>query len=205
MALLRPSPPSLLEDGPSDLATLYAKLDSAESPVRRAAARALSNHPEAAMRLCDRLEVETSPSVRAVLFTSLIRLECSEVVTRLIGHLRSEDAALRNGAIEALQEMRASVTAHVRDLLDDGDSDVRIFAVNILGALCDPETPALLAAIVEHEPHVNVCAAAVDALAEVGGPEAVGPLRALRGRFADEPFMTFAIDTAIRRVRGEAS
>lgn len=206
MALLRakPSaPPEALPAAPSDdLASLLANLHSPEPAVRRGAARALTSHPEAAMALCDRLDIETSPSVRAVLFTVLIRQESPAVVARLLVHLRSDDAALRNGTIEALQEMRGTVTPHVRDLLDDSDSDVRIFAVNILGALCDPETPALLVDVLRHEPHVNVCAAAVDALAEVGTPDAIAALEALRTRFGDEPFLTFAIDTTIRRIRG---
>lgn len=186
-----------------DLASLLADLSAAESGTRRAAARELSNHPEAAMTLCDRLDVEASPSVRAVLFTSLIRLQTPEVAGRLAAYLRSDDVPLRNGAIEALQEMPDAVAPHLRALLADADSDVRIFAVNILGALRHLNAPEWLAEVVRHEPHVNVCAAAVDALAEVGGLEAVDALEGLRARFAGEQFMAFAIDTAIRRIRGE--
>jgi HEAT repeat protein len=185
-----------------DLAALLADLGAAESGVRRAAARELANHAGAAMALCDRLDVETSPSVRAVLFTSLIRLQSPAVAARLAAHLRSDDAPLRNGAIEALQEMPEAVTPHLRTLLADPDSDVRIFAVNILGALRHAAAPEMLAEVVRTEPHVNVCAAAVDALAEVGGLETIAALEDLRGRFAGEAFMAFAIDTAIRRIKG---
>jgi len=184
------------------MASLLTNLNASEPAIRRGAARALTNQPEAAMALCDRLDIETSPSVRAVLLTVLIRQESPAVVARLLVHLRSDDAALRNGTIEALQEMRSTVTPYVRDLLDDADSDVRIFAVNILGALCDPETPSLLVDVLRHDSHVNVCAAAVDALAEVGTPDAIDTLEALRTRFDGEPFLAFAIDTAIRRIRG---
>jgi len=54
--------------------------------------------------------------------------------------------------------------------------------------------------VVRFDPHINVCAAAVDGLAEVGGPEAVADLQDLRGRYAGNAFMEFAIDTAIRRI-----
>lgn len=188
--------------GGRDLATLCADLSSDDSSVRRGAARALANHPEAAIALCDRLEVEGSPSVRAVLFTTLIRLQSPEVAYRLSALLRSDDAPLRNGAIEALQEMPDAASAPLRQLLADSDSDVRIFAVNILGALRHADAPLWLAEVVQSDPHVNVCAAAVDALAEIGGLEAVDALQALRLRFPEEAFMTFAIDTAIRRIRG---
>lgn len=185
-----------------DLASLLGDLAAEESGVRRAAARELANHAEAAMALCDRLEVEASPSVRAVLFTSLIRVQSPQVAARLADHLRSDDAPLRNGAIEALGEMPEAIAPHVQKLLSDPDSDVRIFAVNILGTLRHASAPQWLAGVIRDEPHVNVCAAAVDALAEAGGLEAVELLEALRARFPGEAFMAFAIDTAIRRIRG---
>jgi hypothetical protein len=56
--------------------------------------------------------------------------------------------------------------------------------------------------VLEEESHVNVCAAAVDVLTDVGDEEAVPALLALKRRFADEPFMTFAVDMAVRRIGG---
>lgn len=187
----------------TDLATLLADLTGAEPSVRRAAARGLAAYPEAAMAACDRLEVEASPSVQAVLFTTLIHLQSPEVAGRLAALLRSDDAPLRNAAIEALQEMPDAVAPHFQNLLSDGDSDVRIFAVNILGALRHAQAAEWLAGVVRTDQHVNVCAAAVDALAEIGGPEAVEDLEALRRRFQGNAFMEFAIDAALRRIRGQ--
>ncbi len=191
------------DDGGRDLSALLADLAARDSSVRRAAARDLANYPQAAMALCDRLEKEASPSVRAVLFTSLIRVQDGEVAARLAACLRSDDAQLRNGAIEALQEMPGAVAPHLQALLADPDSDVRIFAVNILGALRHVSAPQWLADVVRVEGHINVCAAAVDALAEVGGLEAIDALEDLRRRFPGEAFMAFAIETAIRRIRGK--
>ncbi len=197
-----PSAPAIDAAVP-DRSALLADLASAETGVRRAAARALAGDPQAAMALCDRLEVEASPSVRAVLFASLIRLQDAAVARRLAEHLRSDDAALRNGAIEALQEMPEAVAPHIRDLLADDDSDVRIFAVNILGALRHAGAPRWLAEVVRSDTHVNVCAAAVDALVEIGGLDEIEALEGLRARFPADAFMGFAIDTAIRRIRGQ--
>ncbi|PKU26681.1 PBS lyase [Telmatospirillum siberiense] len=181
---------------------MLADLSAAEPSVRRAAARDLAPHPEAAMALCDRLEVEASPSVRAVLLTSLIHLQSPTVAMRLASLLRSDDVPLRNAAIEALQEMPDAVAPHLRDLLADEDSDVRIFAVNILGALRHGQAPQWLTDVVRSDPHINVCAAAVDGLAEIGGPETLIDLEALRRRYEGNPFMEFAIDAAMRRIRG---
>jgi HEAT repeat protein len=138
-----------------------------------------------------------------MILTSLIRLQTPAIAGRLTRHLRSDDTALRNGAIEALQEMADSIAPHLRGLLNDPDSDVRIFAVNILGALRLADAPNLLAEVIRGETHINVCAAAIDALAEIGDFGVIPDLEALRTRFAADAFMAFAIDTAIRRIQGQ--
>jgi HEAT repeat protein len=205
MALVKPRGQNTLAtvEPARDLALLLTDLSAGESSVRRAAARNLGVHPEAAMALCDRLEVENSPSVREVLLTTLIHVQSPAVAVRLASHLRSEDAPLRNAAIEALQEMPDAVATHLQDLLADADSDVRIFAVNILAALRHARAPHWLAEVVRSDPHINVCAAAVDGLAEVGGPEVLADLDDLRRRFDGNAFMAFAIDAATRRIRGQ--
>jgi HEAT repeat protein len=116
--------------------------------------------------------------------------------------LCSEDANLRGGAIEALQEMPEQVAPHIESMLADPDSDVRIGVVAILAALRHPKVPGWLQAVVVTDPHVNVCAAAIDALAEVGEPEVIPDLRALAKRFAEVAFIQFAVDAASRRILG---
>jgi HEAT repeat protein len=186
-----------------DLPALLADLAAADPTVRRAAVHDLANYPQAAMDLCDLLEREANSSVRTVLFSTLITLHSPAVAGRLTTHLRSDDVALRNGAIEALQEMPDAVAPHLQQLLSDADSDVRIFAVNILAVLRHLRAPEWLAAVIRSDPHVNVCAAAIDGLAEVGSPEALNDLADLRRRFVGNAFMEFAIDAAMRRIRGE--
>jgi HEAT repeat protein len=199
----RQAPLPLSESPPRDLAAALSDLGSPEPSVRRTAIRDLAACPEAAMDLCDLLEREVSPSVRAVLFSTLIHLQSSAVAGRLAELLRSDDVPLRNAAIEALQEMPDAVAPHLQRLLSDDDSDVRIFAVNILAVLRHVQAPEWLASVVRADAHINVCAAAVDGLAEVGGPEALGDLADLRQRFAGNAFMAFAIDAAMRRIRGD--
>jgi HEAT repeat protein len=185
-----------------DVNVMIKELSAVQAGVRRAAARDLATYADAAMALCDRLDVEPAPSVRSVILTSLILIDTPEVAARLASHLRCDDAQLRNAAIEALQEMPGSVVPLLERLLHDEDSDVRIFAVNILAVLRHREAPERLAQVVRSDRHVNVCAAAVDGLAEVGGPEVIPDLEDLAERYADNAFMRFAVDTAIRRIRG---
>jgi HEAT repeat protein len=186
-----------------DLATLLTDLAAEQPSARRAAVRGLADHPEAVIDLCDRLELETSPSVRAVLFTTLIQLQSPGVAARLADLLRSDDVPLRNAAIEALQEMPDAVAPHFERLLTDEDSDVRIFTVNILATLRHARASEWLAEVIRADAHVNVCAAAVDGLTEVGGPDVLPDLEDLRHRFAGNPFMEFAIDAAMRRIQGQ--
>ena len=85
-------------------------------------------------------------------------------------------------------------------MLKDTDSDVRIFAVNILESLRHPQVESWLIEVIESDPHVNVCATAVDLLGEVGSSAAREALVRLKGRFPEEPYVQFAADLALRRI-----
>jgi HEAT repeat protein len=185
-----------------DYADLVARLESSDAGARRRAARDLAAYPAAVPALCARLGRESALSVRTVLFTTLIRLKSPDVVNALVRFLRVEDAALRNDTIEALQEMPDEIGPCIETLLRDCDSDVRILSIQVLSALRHPEAPRWLTRIVMEDPHVNVCGAAVDCLAEIGGEDALPHLQALKRRFADEPFISFAADAATRRITG---
>ena len=181
---------------------LIKNLTSEEAGTRRRAARDLASYPEAAKVLCERLGEEPALSVRQTILTSVIEIANEDVAAGLVPYLRSEDAGLRNAAVEALQEMPDVAGPYVRVLLSDGDSDVRIFAVDVLQSLCHADAPRWLADLLAREPHVNVAATAVDRLAEVGTPEMIPVLQAVAARFVGEPFIQFAVATAISRIEG---
>ena len=63
----------------------------------------------------------------------------------------------------------------------------------------------LLCDLLDSEPEPNVCAAAVDALAEIGGAEALPVLARCKERFAATPFLEFAIKIAMDRIRSQAT
>jgi len=183
-----------------DCAGLVAGLADANPQARRWAARELAEHPEAAVALVERLKQEPDLSVREVILTSLTRIDHFAAVLGLVECLRSEDAALRNEAIDALKQMPDEVAPVMQGMLMDSDSDVRIFAVNILETLRHPMVESWLIEVIESDPHVNVCATAVDLLGEVGSSAAREALVRLKGRFPDEPYVQFAADLALRRV-----
>jgi HEAT repeat protein len=182
---------------------LLAQLADPESARRRQAALDLGGYPQAAEAMCARLSKETDRAVIEAIFTSLIRLGGQAVVEGLIPLLRSEDASLRNHAVEALQDLPDDVGPHMEMLLGDNDSDVRIFAINILANLHHPMAGIWLGQVLELDDNVNVCTTAVDVLAEVGTPDQIPGLEALPERFEDDPYVRFAVDTAISRIRGD--
>jgi len=149
------------------------------------------------------LGIEPALSVRGSILTALISHQTPAAVEGLLPYLRSENAWLRNAAIEALQAMPDVLEPHVDSLLTDPDSDVRIFAVNVLAALPHYRVPAWLEQVVRHDAHVNVCAAAIEALADSGDARVIPALVAVVDRFPEEPFIGFATATAIRRIRGQ--
>ncbi len=183
-------------------ATRVTDLASPDPAVRRRRIRALLARPGTVAVLSAHLAREQNLSVRSLILTGLIANRSPEVAAALLPLLNSEDANLRCGAIEALQEMPDEVAPHVESLLADPDSDIRIFAVNLVAVLAHPRVPAWLHQVVTTDPHVNVCAAALDALSEVGEPECIPAVQSLLTRFPDVAFITFAVDVAIRRIRG---
>jgi HEAT repeat protein len=188
--------------GPRGQEQWVADLASDDTSIRRRAAQELSRTPDAVAAICAHLANEGSLSVRSIILTGLIVHKSPAVVRGLLPLLGSEDANLRNGAIEALQQMPDEVAPHVEAMLADPNSDVRIFAVDVLSALPHPMVPEWLRRVVTLDPHVNVCAAALDALAEAGQPEVIPALEELANRFEDVAFIQFAVDAAIRRIRG---
>ena len=188
---------------PRDCANLEAELESLNPATRRWAARDLAYCPEASAALIARLLMEEEVSVREIILTTLTSLGDEVAVAGLVDCLRSESAALRNEAIEAMKQLPDEVAPIMRGLLADADPDVRIFAVNILESLRHPEVESWLIGVIDNDPHLNVCATAVDLLGEVGSIPAREPLLRLKARYADEPYIQFAADLALKRIAGD--
>ena len=185
-----------------DAAILIGQLHDPSKSVRFKAVRGLSVLGAADDELLDHLADETAESVRSAILTILITRKSAHVAQRLLNFLSSADPALRNSVIEALQNMPDEVAPAVERLVRNPDSDVRIFAMQILGALVHPQAQDWLLQALRHDPHVNVCATAVDGLAEIGDDSCLPALSELPRRFPEVPFIGFAVDAAVRRIRG---
>lgn len=188
-------------DRPRDLAGLKIELTDANPVARRWAARDLARYAEAALLLVERLDLESDPATREAVLMSLTEIGSAAAVQGLVNCLRSEDAALRSEAIEAMKHLPDAVASIMSGLLTEADADVRIFAVNVLESLRHPNVEKWLIEVISADAHINVCATAVDLLGEVGSAAALAPLEALKQRFPDEPYIAFAADLALRRIR----
>ncbi len=204
MPIIKHSKPIIIDiherERPRDMAGLIAELEH-ESPIaRRWAARDLAEHEQSSEALIARLKREADPSVRDAILTTLTSQGNTIAVQGLVDCLRSEDAALRNEAIEVMKLLPEEVALIMNSLLTDADSDVRIFAVNILESLCHAQVETWLIDVIEQDAHVNVCATAVDLLGEVGTSASRAALMHLKAKFPDEPYICFAVDLALKRI-----
>ncbi len=187
--------------GARDFPGLTADLGDENQVKRRWAARDLAIYSQAAPVLIERLFLEQDSSVREAILISLTQIGDDTAVQGFIRCLRSEDARLRNEAIDAMKNLPDAVAPIMKNLLNDVDPDVRIFSVNVLESLRHPQVENWLIRVISHDENLNVCGTATDLLCEVGTLAAVLPLEALKQRFPDEPYIAFAADLALRRIR----
>jgi len=187
---------------PRDEATLIEFLNHDDPQERRYAARDLNAFPEAIDALCDCVTTESELIVSQAIFDTLSAIGGERVVERLMPMLKSEDAALRNGVIEVLQGFPQEVAPRIASLLNDPDSDVRIFAIDVLQILAHPEAPGWLLEVIRDEEHINVVGTALDRLAEIGTPEMLPDLQAVKLRFSGEAYISFSADICIQRLTG---
>jgi HEAT repeat protein len=189
--------------GPTDsggAVDTLAALTRGSTQERWAAARAAAEVPGGAAALGRALSTEEDARVREAIFTSLIRIRTAESVEAVLPHLRSDDAGLRTAALDALRAMPDVAAPYLTTLLHDADSDVRLLACDLARDLPSAQATRILCDLLEVEIEGNVCAAAVDVLAENGGPEAMPVLARCSERFGGDPFLAFAIKVAADRI-----
>jgi len=199
--------PQPAKAGQRDCQALLAQLQDPSVEQRRWAARDLpdcvSNEQRAAVAqaLVRHLGSEPDRSVREVILTSLVMLHDVGSVEGLSECLRSPDIALRNQAIEAMTMMPSLAAGCMQGLLSDPSSDMRMQAARVLETYDQPEASCWLAQALEVEAHANVCGALIDALNRVGRADALAALQTAKTRFIGEPYLQFAADVAIKRIR----
>lgn len=185
------------QDGPPNQAALLVSGGHGE---RWSAARALADLPDGGVVLAAALANETDPRVREAILTGLVRHPGDASVTAILPLLRSDDASVRTGALDSLRAMPDALAPRLGAVLTDPDPDVRLLVCDLARVLPPADASRALCDLLDGEDQANVCAAAIDALAEVGGPEAAPALERCAARFAAEPFLRFAARAALDRI-----
>jgi HEAT repeat protein len=176
-----------------------ASLASASPDERWAAARAACD-PAAISSLGEALAHERDARVREAIFTALARIGTPESVQIILPYLRVDDANTRTGATDALRAMQDTCRPYLPVLLTDADPDVRLLACDLVREIGGADGVGWLCALIETEPDVNVCGAAVEALGEIANASAEPSLSRCGERFGDDPFLGFAIKVVIDRL-----
>jgi HEAT repeat protein len=167
------------------------------------AARAASGLPNGLQLLSRAMAAESEPRVREAILTSLARIGTPECAEAVLSGLRSDDAQLRTESLDALRAMPVATGVHLPRLLRDGDADVRVLACDLVRGQPAAQASSLLRQVLAHDSEANVCAAAMEVLAETGGPGLLPLLVQCGARFPDDPFLAFAIRAAGERLGGQ--
>ncbi len=116
--------------------------------------------------------------------------------------LKSSNAYLRNAAISFLQLYGLEAKPFIQKLMYDGDKDIRIFAINILGDVSYDESVEMLRFFLAQEDDINAMMTAVDYLGEIGSEQDIQLLETLKVVHKDDPYVNFGVDMAISRIKG---
>jgi HEAT repeat protein len=180
--------------------TIERDLEHGTNDQRWDAARAAAELPDGLRLLRRAMSVERDPRIREAILTSLARIGTPECAEALLQDLRSDDSGWRAAALDGLRAMPAATAVHLPRLLHDADPDVRLLACDLVRGQPAAAAGQLLGDVLTQDREANVCAAAVEVLAETGGPDLLPLLAQCAARFPDDPFLAFAIRVAGERL-----
>lgn len=129
---------------------------------------------------------------------ALRKIRGPHVVTALLPLLRSEEAPVRNVAMDILREIGRDSIESMQPYLQDEDPDLRIFITDILGYSPTHQAALLLAKALLKDPEVNVRYQAAVSLGNLAFPETVPPLCQA---MYDEEWVQFAVVEALAKIK----
>lgn len=156
---------------------------------------------EAVPQLCG-LITSDNLGVQEAVDMTLRKLRGKEVVAGVIPLLRSEEAPIRNIAMDILRETGDEDFPALIALLHDPDPDIRIFASDILGSTGNASAVAPLCDALLKDPEVNVRYQAAVSLGDLGLRQAA---QGLNKALDDEEWVQFAVIEALSKIRDASS
>lgn len=162
---------------------LAEQLRSTDEETRRSAVVGLSAYPveETKNYLFTALGDASWRVRKEAVDALLVAAVSTEIIEDFVRLLESDNAGLRNSAVEALEKLGVRAMPVLCRHVGDDDHDVRKFVVDILGSIGDAEAvPLLINALDDADP--NVCAAAAENLGKIGHVQAVPHLLQALGK-----------------------
>ncbi len=123
-------------------------------------------------------------------------------IEKIMDLLKLDNAYIRNLGISMLRDFGDAIKYYIVKFLIGDDRDLRIFAINVLGDVTFAESREMLVELLESEQDINVAMTAVDYMSEIGEVDDIPLLESLKQRFVDEVYVEFAVDGAIKMIRG---
>ncbi len=149
------------------------------------------------------LEYEEDHSVLDIIGMHLIAIKGENApIDDILKLLNHDNAYVRNLAITILRNYGDAIKYYIVKYLIGDDSDLRIFAINVLGDVSFSESREMMIELLESEKDLNVAMTAVDYLGEIGEEEDIALLESLKERFEGEFYVSFAVDNSIKLIRG---
>ncbi len=189
----------------------FSSLEEALNSFRSSDNNDIKNHALSEMlhfeggskALVSLLEEESNHSILDIIGMYLVSVEANEApIDDILKLLNSDNAYVRNLAITVLRDYGDAIKYYIVKYLIGDDSDLRIFAINVLGDVSFSESREMLIELLESEEDLNVAMTAVDYLGEIGEEEDIPLLESLKDRFEDEFYVSFAVDNTIKLIQG---
>lgn len=156
---------------------------------------------ESAAEIAAEIVATANLARRAQRLAGLVALNTPAAASALAGLIAHPDAAVRASGVDGLRRIAPEVARPaLAAMLASPSSDLCIRALDAIDRVPDPEIEAWLIGMLNGPIEGKVCAVVLDLLAEMGTAAALPAIRAVRLRFANEPFVAFAADHALAQI-----
>ena len=170
--------------------------------LREAAFKAGETKDQDAIPLLVGLLQSGNLGVQEAADTALRDIGGKETVQNMVPLLESEDAPVRNLAMDILRQVGNQDFSTLINLLHNADPDLRIFASDILGSTDNVLAVAPLCESLLKDPEVNVRYQAAVSLGNLAMPEAA---KCLDKSLDDDEWVLFAVIEALSKIGADSS